>query len=43
MLKYMILERTAGQVEFFKKFSDNQSFRKWLADMIIAMTDAANS
>lgn len=31
-------EILADHTELYKQFSDNESFRKWLADMVFALT-----
>ncbi len=37
-LEGAIIERLSDDTELFKQFSDNESFRKWLSEMIFAMT-----
>lgn len=37
-LQRVMTELLADHTELFKQFSDNQSFRKWLADTIFGMT-----
>ena len=33
-----IIERLSDDTELFKQFSDNESFRKWLSEMVFAIT-----
>jgi len=42
-LERAVLELLADDTELFKQFSDNDSFRKWLADMVFTMTYRASS
>ena len=37
-LEGAIIERLSDHTELFKQFSDNESFRKWLSEMVFAMT-----
>ena len=37
-LQRVMIELLADHTELFKQFSDNQSFRKWLADSVFALT-----
>ena len=37
-LQRVIVELLNDHTELFKQFSDNESFRRWLADMIFAVT-----
>ena len=37
-LERAMTELIADQTEFFKQFSDNQSFRRWLSEMLFAAT-----
>ena len=37
-LEGAIIERLSDDTELFKQFSDNESFRKWLSEMVFAIT-----
>ena len=37
-LEGAIIERLSDDTELFKQFSDNESFRKWLSEMVFALT-----
>ena len=37
-LEGAIIERLSDDTELFKQFSDNESFRKWLSEMVFAVT-----
>jgi type I restriction enzyme, R subunit len=40
-LQRVLVELLADHTELFKQFSDNQDFRKWLADTIFSVTYTA--
>ena len=42
-LEKAVVELLADDTELFKQFSDNESFRKWVADTVFIMTYAKNS
>ena len=42
-LERAVLELLVDDTELFKQFSDNESFRKWLADTVFMLTYAENS
>ena len=37
-LEGAIVERLLDDTKLFKQFSDNESFRKWLSEMVFAIT-----
>lgn len=37
-LQRVMIDLIADNTELFKQFSDNQSFKKWLADTIFGLT-----
>lgn len=37
-LERAVLELLTDDTELFKQFSDNESFRKWLADSVFSLT-----
>jgi type I restriction enzyme R subunit len=40
-LQRVLVDLLADHTELFKQFSDNQDFRKWLADTIFSVTYTA--
>jgi type I restriction enzyme R subunit len=42
-LQRVMVELLADHTELFKQFSDNQSFKKWLADTVFGVTYEENT
>ena len=42
-LQKVVISMLADHTELFKQFSDNQSFKKWLADTIFGLTYDENA